>query len=124
MYVALSRPVALEELKRRAAKVGRPVTSFAPRVLFVLNVYLERVLDLTQARVRTDWDITLEDLRTDDVYDRCQEVALVARHEGYEAIRFPSATGHGENLAIFYDRIRVASYVLLVTEEPVDLERI
>lgn len=122
--MALSRDVALQELKRRAAKVGLSVTSFAPRSLFVLDASLEKVLDLTHPRVRTDWDITLEDLRTDNVYDHCQGVALVARQEGYEAIRFPSATGRGENLAIFYDRMRGASYVSLVSEEAVDLAQI
>ena len=105
-------------------KVARPVTAFAPRSLFVLDACLEKVLDLTHARIRVDWDISLEDLRTDNEYDRCQEVALMARRAGYEAIRFPSATGRGENLAIFYDRLRGASYVSLVSEDAVDLARI
>lgn len=104
--------------------MGRSVTSFAPRSLFVLDAYLGLVLDLTHARVRAEWDVSPEDLRTNNVYDRCQEVALAARREGYEAIRFSSATGHGENLAIFYDRLRVGSHVSLVTEEPIDLAQI
>lgn len=124
LYVALSPAVALEELKRRAAKADISVTTFDPRVLFDLEVRLEKVLDLTHPGIREEWGTTLEDLRTEDDYDRCREVGVAARDEGFEAIRFPSATGDGENLAIFFDRLRATSYVRIVAETPVDLEQL
>jgi hypothetical protein len=38
---------------------------------------------------------------------------------GYEAIRFPSATGAGENLAIFLDRLAPGSYIRIIREQEV-----
>lgn len=122
LYVALARETASTELKRRAEKLGRTLKSFAPRALFTLDVVLRQVLDLTDADVRAEWDITLDDLRTEHDYTRCHEVAQVARRDGYEAIRFPSATGDGANLAIFYDQRHTGSYVVLRSSEELDLD--
>ena len=36
---------------------------------------------------------------------------------GFEAIRYPSVTGAGENLAIFADRLSPSSCVRIVNEE-------
>jgi hypothetical protein len=79
-----------------------------------LEVSLGRVLGLADEAVRKTWGILLADLASDD-YARCQAVARAARHDGYEAIRYPSATGEGENLAIFMDRLERGSS-LRVTE--------
>ena len=100
------------------------MTSFAPRALFTLDVALHEVLDLTDATVRAEWDVTLEDLRTEYDYARCHEVAQIARRDGYEAIRFPSATGNGVNLAIFYDQLHTGSYVVVQASEVLDLNGI
>ena len=121
VYVALDRATAVAELKRRAEKLGRPLTSFAPRALLTLEVALHQALDLTDATVRAEWDITLDDLRTDFEYARCHEIAEVARRDGHEAIRFPSATGAGVNLAVFYDQLHTGSYVVVRASEVLDL---
>lgn len=78
------------------------------------------MLDLTDPGVRRAWDITAHDLESDD-YGRCQDVARVARREGFEAIRYPSAAGEGDNLAIFYDRCRAASSVVEKRREDLPL---
>jgi RES domain-containing protein len=124
VYVALERTTAVAELRRRAEKLVRPLKSFAPRALLMLDVALAHVLDLTDATVRAEWDITLDDLRTDFDYERCHEVATVARRDGYEAIRFPSATGAGVNLAVFHDQLHTGSYVAVRGSEELDLERL
>lgn len=121
LYVALEREIAVAELLRRAQLSGMLVQAYAPRVMLTLDVRLGKVLDLTDPEVRREWDITPDDLASDD-YTRCQEVARVARREGYEAIRYPSATGGGENLAIFYDRRRTGSYVVEKTREELPLK--
>ena len=121
VYVALERATAVAELKRRAEKLGRELKSFAPRALLTLDVALRQVLDLTDATVRAEWDITVDDLRTEYEYPRCHEVAEVARRDGYEAIRFPSATGEGVNLAVFYDQLHTGSYVVVRASEELDL---
>jgi RES domain-containing protein len=122
VYVALERATAVAELKRRAAKLGRELKAFAPRALLTLDVALRQVLDLTDAAVRAEWDITPDDLGTEFDYERCHEVAEVARRDGYEAIRFPSATGDGVNLAVFYDQLHTGSYVVVRASEKLDLD--
>jgi RES domain-containing protein len=122
VYVALERTTAVAELKRRAEKLGRQLTSFAPRALLTLDVALRQVLDLTDAAVRAEWDITPDDLGTEFDYERCHEVAEVARRDGYEAIRFPSATGDGVNLVVFYDQLHAGSYVVVRASEKLDLD--
>ena len=122
IYVSLEPETAIAELKRRAALSRVPLTSLAPRAVFTLDVVLRQVLDLTDERVRAEWDVGLEDLRTEDDYTRCHEVAAVARRDGYEAVRYPSATGHGVNLAIFLDQRHTGSYVEVTRREELDLD--
>lgn len=122
VYVSLEPETAIEELRRRASRLGRTLAAFTPRAMFTLDVVLRQVLDLTDERVRAEWDLTIEDLRTEDGYTRCHEVATVARRDGYEAIRFPSATGRGVNLAIFLDQRHTGSYVELRHRKELDLD--
>ncbi|MEO9225905.1 MAG: RES family NAD+ phosphorylase [Gemmatimonadaceae bacterium] len=122
LYVSLDPGTAIAELKRRADRLRRPLASFAPRALLTLDVVLRQVLDLTNESVREAWDITTGDLETESDYTKCHEIALIARRDGYEAIRFPSATGNGVNLVIFYDRRHTGSYVELTGVEGLDLQ--
>lgn len=121
LYVALEQATAIAELLRRAQLSGTQVQTYAPRVMLTLGVRLGKVLDLTDPEVCREWDVTRQDLASDD-YARCQEVARVARREGYEAIRYLSATGNGENLAIFYDRRHAGSSVVEKSREELLLE--
>lgn len=111
-----------------------PLAVLAPRAMLTLAVRLTRVLDLTDAAVRTAWGLTLADLASDD-YARCQEVAVVARSVGYEAIRYPSAAvarqGAGDtdtaapagadDLAVFADALHPGSDLRVVRTELVPL---
>jgi RES domain-containing protein len=137
LYVAVAPETAPAELRRRAAQLGVPVAAVAPRVMLTIAVRLRRELDLTDPAVRAAWSLTREDLASDD-HARCQEVAVVAREDGYEAIRFPSAavvladlaarggaTPAGaqvaDNLAIFADRLHPGSDVRVVRSEMLSL---
>jgi RES domain-containing protein len=120
IYVSLERETAVAELRRRAALLALPPAALAPRAVFTLEIVLRQVLDLTDESVRAEWDVTLADLRSDD-HARCHEVATVARRDGFAAIRFPSATGRGENLAVFHDQRHTGSYVELRRKEELDL---
>ena len=132
LYVALAPETATAELRRRADQLGVPLAALAPRAMLTLTVQLRRVLDLTDAAVRAAWGLTLADLAADD-YLRCQEVALAARADGYEAIRHPSAAARevredregGEsavNLAIFADRLHPGSEVRVVRSDVLPLD--
>lgn len=60
--------------------------------------------------VSLDPDTTRAELRRRAGTAR-QEVGRAARRDGYEAIRYPSAAGAGENLAVFLDRLHPGSEV-------------
>jgi len=118
VYVSLDPETPFRELRRQAGKAGLQILDLLPRTLFAAEARLQRVLDLTCPEGRTNAGLTPQSLASDD-WSACQEVARRSRHAGYEAIRFPSATGSGENLAIFLDRLAPGSYIRILREEEV-----
>jgi len=123
VYLALERETAIAELVKRARGANRTVASFHPRNLFVFAVHCGQVLDLTDSATREAWDITLDDLQSED-YSICQQVAAVARRNAYEAILYPSATGHGTCLAMFYDQRHTGSHVVELSSTLLDLNEL
>lgn len=129
LYLALAPETASAELRRRAEQLGVPVRALAPRAMLTLAVRLQRVLDLTDPAVRGAWGLTPDDLGG-DAYARCQEVAVAARADGYEAVRYPSAavahdapgTEHADNLAVFADVLHPGSDVRVVRSELLPLD--
>lgn len=99
-------------------KAGLNVLDLLPRTLFAAEARLQRVLDLACAEVPAEYRVSKRALGSDD-WAACQDVARRARRAGYEAIRFPSATGTGENLAIFLDRLAPGSSIRIIREEEV-----
>lgn len=115
VYVALEKDTALAELDRRIERTGLPTRSFRPRMMLHLRARLVHLLDLTDPQMRGQFEVSEEELTAPD-WERAQEVAREARKQGYTAIRFPSATGRGQNLAIFVDRLR--------SDESLEVERV
>ncbi len=120
VYVSLSRETAVRELRRRAHRLAVDVADLLPRTMLQLRVNLERVLDLTDPSTATAWGLSAAQLRSDDLTP-CQEVAGAARRNGYEAIRYPAASGTGENVAIFLDRLHAGSTVQVESAEELAL---
>lgn len=136
LYLALAPETATAELRRRAEQLGVPVAALAPRAMLTLAVRLRRVLDLTDPAARDAWGLTAADLAGDD-YARCQEAAIAARADGYEAIRYASAAvaregpapaaaregpGGADNLAVFADVLHPGSDVRVVRSEILPLD--
>lgn len=131
LYLALAPETATAELRRRAAQLGVPVAALAPRAMLTFAVRLRHVLDLTDPAVQDAWGLTPDDLAGDD-YARCQEAAVAARADGYEAIRYPSAAvaregsggaGRGaDNLAVFADALHPGSDVRVVRSDLLPLD--
>lgn len=117
LYLSLARDTVKRELRRKADRAGIPLGDLLPRILLTVDVELNRVLDLTRPAIRTEWGMDESDLASHE-HDACQQVARAARRAGYEAIRFPSATGSGVNLAIFLDRLHPGSRIDVVDSEP------
>jgi RES domain-containing protein len=118
IYVSLDPDTPLRELRRQAVHAGVEVIALLPRTLFAAEARLQRVVDLACADGPGAWGLADAALASDD-WTACQNVARHARMQGYEAIRFPSATGAGENLAIFLDRLAPGSYVRILREDEV-----
>lgn len=108
IYVVADRETALAELDYKARAAGLSRQELLPRLLLSLDLVVRRLLDLTDGDVRKAWGLTSGDISSSDC-TRCQEVARAARDHGYEAIRFPSARGAGENYAVFLDRLAPGS---------------
>jgi len=122
VYVSLDPETPFRELRRaytRLADVPNLVDVAARRILLTIDVTLARVVNLGDAGECRAWDVLPADLAGDD-WTPCQAVARHVRRE-HEAIRYPSATGLGENLAIFYDRLRPTSALHLLQSEEVML---
>jgi hypothetical protein len=80
-----------------------------PLSIFVIELLLHEVVDLTTPGQLDAWGLTAQDLISGDL-QRCQEVAGVAARLGAEAIRWPSATGAGQSVAVFIDQLRPGSH--------------
>lgn len=110
VYVSREPETAVEELRRRAARDGMSLADMHPRSIFVIDLLLQRVVDLTAPGQFDAWGLSARDLANDDM-QRCQEVADVAARLGAEAIRWSSATGAGQSLAVFVDQLRPESHI-------------
>jgi hypothetical protein len=109
VYVSREPETAIEELRRRAARDGVSLADMHPRSIFVIDLLLHEVIDLTAPGQLESWGLTRRDLLSDDM-ERCQEVADISARIGAEAIRWTSATGAGHSLAVFVDQLRPGSY--------------
>lgn len=113
VYVSREPDTAVEELRRRAARDGVSLADMHPRSIFVVELLLHEVVDLTARGQLDAWGLTAQDLVSSDL-QRCQEVAGVAARLGAEAIRWPSATGAGQSIAVFIDQLRPGSHADVV----------
>lgn len=90
----------------------RFLDSQLPRVLVTCRVAVTRLLDLRTPLARAAAGLTPQDLAspvTDtEAYGRCQEVAAVAHQLGLHGVLAPAATGLGDTLALFTDRLPAA----------------
>lgn len=115
VYASCEPMTAVEELRRRGARDGTPLTAMHPRSIFVLALSLHAVVDLTLPNTLTTWGLGADDLESDD-FTPCQEVVVVAAKRGAEAVRWVSATGRGQSLALFIDRLLPPSSVEIYHE--------
>jgi RES domain-containing protein len=113
VYLSREPETAIEELRRNAEG------GMEPCAIFVVAVAVDQVLDLTQPDEIARWGLTAHDFVAEELH-RCQAVAEAAVQLGTEAIRWPSATGRGESLALFIDRFGARSRVELVRSFDLD----
>lgn len=110
LYLALERETAVAEFFRMAEKAGRAASDFLPRRLYRYDVRLSGLVDLRPRAHRETVGLSDHDLAGDDL-GACQAVGEAAQYLGREGILAPSATGSGDVLAVFSDRLQADSYV-------------
>lgn len=104
LYLALDRATAAREFRRMAEKAGLPLEGFLPRRLHRYRVDVRNLVDLRSEAALADVGLTLARVQADDP-THCRAVGAAAHQLGSEGILAPSATGIGEVLVIFGDRL-------------------
>ncbi len=106
LYTSLSREGVFAEYAKELRRLGIEASADQAKDLVTLNIAVARVLDLTAARGRERFGISLATLTGDeeDDLESCRLVADLARLAGYDAILSPSASLVGErNLNLYID---------------------
>jgi len=98
VYLSLEPDTAIRERQRNEGKGQHPCA------LFVVSLSVESVVDLSTDERLEQWGLTRADLTSDDL-SCTQQMAEAAVATGVQAIVWPSATGQGSSLAVFYDRL-------------------
>lgn len=114
LYLGLSVKAVEAEFHRLAERGGREPTDFLPRHLLEYEIELGAILDLTDTAAREALSLTDEDLRSKDP-EVCQQIGEAAHHLGREGVRAPSATGTGEVIAVFLERLLPNSRIALIS---------
>jgi RES domain-containing protein len=102
VYLSCEPETAIQERKRSEGKVEHPCA------LFVVSLSVAKVIDLSVGEQLERWGLTRADLTSDD-HSRTQKAAEAAFENGAEAILWPSATGRGLSLAVFFTQLAEAS---------------
>jgi RES domain-containing protein len=110
LYLALERDTTVREFYRLVERQGRTPEDFLPGRMYRYDVGLAAVLDLREAATRAGLQLSDSDLRAIDAA-KCQQLGECAHYLGLEGILAPSATGRGNVLAVFFDRLQADSQI-------------
>ncbi|MCQ3805383.1 MAG: RES domain-containing protein [Acidimicrobiia bacterium] len=94
---AFSNPPWSTGIGETAARV------FPPKILYSVEITLDRVLDLTDANTRRELGVDIEILAGQ--WDPCQAIGAAAFRAGIQATLSPSATNVGAVLAVYVDNL-------------------
>jgi RES domain-containing protein len=119
--IYLGRPVSavtVEAYRHLVEEYGIPADQVQPRRLYTVTVTVDQVLDLTVTANLAAVGLTEDDVRSPvDDYEACQRVAAAAHQLEIQAVLAPSATGLGETLALFRERLTLAGALQVEAEE-------
>lgn len=119
--IYLGRPVdsCIEEAYRHLVdEAGVPAHLVKPRTLYRVRVEVENVLDLRSEQARNEVGLADTDVASPvGEYAACQRVAAVAHQLEYHGILAPAATGLGETLALFRQRVGIAELPVVVDQQ-------
>ncbi|MHB8513142.1 MAG: RES family NAD+ phosphorylase [Actinomycetota bacterium] len=110
LYMGLDIATITAEFYRSATRNGMPPEAMLPRKVLRYEIQLSAVLDLRLERARDAIGLTNADTAGDDL-GPCQSIGEAAHYLGLEGILAPSAAGLGSVLAVFYAKLRAASFI-------------
>jgi RES domain-containing protein len=116
IYASLDPDTALRELQRSGN--GDVEEDCA---LLVVDAVIANVLDLTDASVRARWDLPETELTSDDM-TACQRIVPAVVSLGFEAVRWSSAAGAGDSMAVYLDRFSADSRCVVMACHPLERE--
>lgn len=116
LYICRTRPCVVAELQRFGERQAIGVEGLLPRHLYRYEIHLDRVLDLTDAGVRSEVGLGLEVLTGPD-WATCQDLGATAHALGAQAVLSPSAAGVDDVLAVFVQHIGLGSVEPKLVEE-------
>lgn len=119
MYLATDVGAAAGEVLRTATKYGLSVEQLLPRILWTVDVDLDRVLDFTDPMIRDQAHLPLVAIADHDLRI-CQAYGDAAHYLGIEAILSPSNTGAATTVAMFVNRLGARSAARVISEELLD----
>ena len=114
--MGLNERTVSAEFYRLAERQGLPPENLLPRRLQRYEVTLADALDLRPPEARELVRLSDEALAS-DALGTCQAIGDAAHYAQFEGILVPSATGVGEVLVVFADRLRSGSHVEAVDSE-------
>jgi RES domain-containing protein len=114
IYTCLDPQTALREVQQ-SSKTKMP----DPCAMFTIDAHISRMLDLCDPGERAVWGLSELDLQRDDP-SACQAVVARAVTEHIEAVRWPSATGSGESIAIYLAHLQPGSRCTVVDSRVID----
>jgi hypothetical protein len=119
IYLARPFESCVEEAYRHLVDdAGVPAYLVKPRVLYRVRVEVENVLDLRSAAVRSEVDLSDDDIASAvGDYTACQRIAAAAHQLEYHVIIAPAATGLGETFALFRQRVNIAELPVVVDRQ-------
>jgi RES domain-containing protein len=118
--IYLGRPpdsVTVEAHRHLVEAQGVPAQAVRPRTLYTVDVAAHDILDLTDPEHLAAVGLAPADLATAvDDYDACQEVARAAHQLERHGVLAPAATGLGQSLALFTQRLTAHERPVVVAE--------
>jgi RES domain-containing protein len=119
--IYLGRPLdsCIEEAYRHLVdEAGVPAHLVKSRTLYRVRVETRNILDLRSQEARSKVGLTDAEIASPvGEYTACQRVAAVAHQLEYHGIIAPAATGLGETLALFRQRVGVSELPVIIDQQ-------
>ena len=106
VFLAASDAAAAEEVLARKSRLGdnaQITLAKYPRIVFGVNVSLQRVLDLSKTGLPKEFAIVRKACLDPDALAPSMELGDVLQERSIQGLIFPSAVGTGKNLIVYLD---------------------